>query len=84
MVRSTLVSFTAFCMTVVLGVVQVDVIVVGVSTERGVMEQERDREHPATNSLSGACTTTRGLGTGDRNTENCKHSPKVLRSHFAP
>ena len=82
MIRSTLVSFTALCMTVLL-VVQSDVIVVGVSTERGVMVQERDREDPATNSISDACTTTRGLGTGDRNTENCKYSPKALRSHFA-
>ena len=81
MVRFTLVSFTA--LSVVLGVIQADVIVVGVSTERGVMEQEREREDPATNSFPDACTTTRGLGTGDRNTENCKYSPKALRSHFA-
>ena len=36
---------------------------VGVSTEAGWMEQERERLKPDTNSLSDAVNTTAGVGT---------------------
>ena len=66
MLKPTLVSFTSLSKTVLLGIVQLDKSVVGVSTGKGVMEQERKIEDPDTNSFSFVYTVTNGLGTKER------------------
>ena len=65
MINSTLVSFTALTLPYeLLGAVQLDMSVVGVATELGwMMEQERVRREPDTNTDSDTDTITSGLGT---------------------
>ena len=69
MVRYTLVSLGVLSPSCIsLGAFQLDMTVVGVSTElppRGWMEQARERGEPDTNSdCVGGETVTSGLGTG--------------------
>ena len=63
------------------GVVQLEEMLMEVSTEGGKMEQERERGEPDTNSLSEAVTS--GLGTeGDRHTSTSTRRRE--RTHFEP
>ena len=66
MFSSTSVRFIAFSIRELLGVVQLDMMVVGVSTRMGLMEQEREREDPDTNISSSGNTVTTGLGTEEK------------------
>ena len=76
MTNSTLVSFTALTLSyTLLGAVQLDMTVVGVVTELGwVMEQERVRGEPDTNTDCEADTITSGLGTAWSNEDSRHHN----------
>ena len=66
MFSSTSVSFTALLIRELLGVVQLDMMVVRVSTRMGLMEQKREREEPDTSTSSSENTVTTGLGTEEK------------------
>ena len=53
-----------------LGVVQLDMMVVGISTSMCLMEQERERKEPDTNANSSGNTVTTGLGTKEKTIQN--------------
>ena len=66
MLSSTSVSFMALLIRELLGVVQLDMMVVRVSTRMDLMEQEREREEPDTSTSSSENTVTTGLGTEEK------------------